>query len=127
MPITKQVIKRVKQAKKRTEKNQHYRSHMKSMIKLILGYVQKKEADKATKILPKVVSAIDICAKKNIIHENNAARKKARIQKALSNIGKGGAEKVEKKESAPKAEKKAAKPKAEKKEVKPKKTAKKEK
>ena len=127
MPITKQVIKRVKQAKKRTEKNQHYRSHMKSMIKLVLDYVQKKEAGKAAKILPKVVSAIDTCAKKNIIHENNAARKKARIQKAVSNIGKGGAEQVEKKESAPKAEKKAAKPKAEKKEVKPKKTAKKEK
>ena len=128
MPITKQVIKRVKQAKKRTERNRHYRSHMKSMIKLVLDYVQKKEADKATKILPKVVSAIDTCAKKNIIHENNAARKKARIQKALSNIGKGGAEKVEpssakaakapKKEAKPKAEKKESKPKAEKKEAK---------
>lgn len=121
MPITKQVIKRVKQAKKRTESNQHYRSHMKSMIKLILGYVQKKEAGKAAKILPKVVSAIDTCAKKNIIHENNAARKKARIQKALSNIGKGGAEKVEPSSAkAAKTPKKEAKPKTEKKETKPK-------
>ena len=101
---------------------------MKSMIKLILGYVQKKEADKATKILSKVVSAIDTCAKKNIIHKNNAAHKKARIQKAMNSLKKGGAEKVEKpvpskvegKEVKPKAEKKEAKPKVEKKEAKPK-------
>lgn len=119
MPITKQVIKRVKQAKKRTERNRHYKSNMKSMTKLILEYIQKKESDKANKILTKVVSAIDTCAKRNIIHKNNAARKKARIQKALNNIQKGSAEKAEK--PAPsKAEEKEVKPKAEKKEAKPK-------
>ena len=95
MPIIKQAIKRVKQTKVRTARNRHYNSHMKSMIKLILEYVQKKEFDKANKILSKVVGAIDTCAKKNIIHKNNAARKKSRIQRALSGIG----EKVEKKET----------------------------
>ena len=103
MPITKQVIKRVKQAKKRTERNRHYKSDMKSMIKLILSYVQKKEVDKATKILSKVVKSIDMCAKKNIIHKNNAARKKARIQKSISDLQKSG---TEKKEAKPKVEKK---------------------
>ena len=88
MPITKQVKKRAKQAKVRTARNKHYSSRMKSMIKLILGYAQKKEVDKANKILPKVISSIDICAKKNIIHKNNAARKKSSIQRALSGIGK---------------------------------------
>ena len=68
---------------------------MKSMIKLVLDYAQKKEADKAVKILPKVVSAIDTCAKKNIIHKNNAARKKARIQKALNSLQKTWTEKKE--------------------------------
>ena len=97
MPIIKQAIKRVKQDKKRTERNRHYLSHMKSMIKLVLEYVQKGDAGKAKKILSKVVSSIDTCAKKNIIHKNNAAHKKARIQKALNNLEKGGA-KVEKKE-----------------------------
>jgi len=121
MPITKQAIKRVKQDKVRTAHNKHYNNHMKSMVKLMLGYIQKKEADKAVKIFPKVVSAIDTCAKKNLIHENNAARKKARLQKALSHIQKGGSEKVEpkkeaketkkapKKEKASKTEKKTAK------------------
>ncbi|QQR83156.1 30S ribosomal protein S20 [Candidatus Peregrinibacteria bacterium] len=84
MPITKQAIKRVKQDKTRTQRNRHYNSHMKSMIKLILGLVKSNESDKAVKMLPKAVSAIDTCAKKNIIHQNNAARKKSRIERALS-------------------------------------------
>lgn len=86
MPITKQAIKRVKQAKGRTERNRHNKSHMKSMMKLVLDYVDKKELDKATKILPKVVHAIDNAAKKNIIHKNNASRKKSRVQRALNTL-----------------------------------------
>ena len=97
MPIIKQAIKRMKQDKVRYERNRHYSSHMKSMIKLILGYIKKGEADKATKILPKVVKAIDTAAKKNIIHKRNAAHKKSSVQKALNNVGstKSKAEKIE--------------------------------
>ncbi len=111
MPITKQVIKRVKQAQKKADRNRHYRSHMKSMIKLIFQYVAKKESDKATKILPKVIHSIDTCAKKKIIHRNNAAHKKSRLQRALNALmgtGKApakGSETIEeiKKEEAPSA------------------------
>lgn len=83
MPITKQAIKRMKQDKTRTANNNHYKNHMKSMIKLILEYARKGELDKANKILSKVVSSIDTCAKKNIIHKHNAAHKKSRIARAL--------------------------------------------
>ena len=106
MPIIKSAIKRVKQDKVKTARNRHYSSHMKSMIRLILEYVQKGEADKANKIFTKVISSIDTCSKKNIIHNNNASRKKSRIQKALNNIG---APKAEKPAKAEKAEKKADK------------------
>ena len=111
MPVIKSAIKRAKQTKVRTARNRHYNSNMKSMIKLVLDYVKKGETDKANKILPKVVSSIDTCAKKNIIHKKNAAHKKSRIQKALSG-------------SAPKAEK-AEKPAPKKAEVKEEKEAKK--
>jgi small subunit ribosomal protein S20 len=84
MPITKSAIKQMKQNRVKYARNRNYSSRMKSMVKLILDYVQKGELDKANKILPKVVSAIDVAAKKNLIHQNNAARKKSRIQKALS-------------------------------------------
>lgn len=116
MPITKQVIKRVKQANKRSERNRHYRSDMKSMVRLMLDYVEKNEIDKAKKILPKVVKAIDTCAKKNIIQENNAAHKKSRIQKALNNLEKGGAKPAKAEKKVEKAEKVEKTEKAEKKE-----------
>ena len=86
MPIIKSAIKRAKQAKVRTARNRRYSSQMKSMIKLFLGHIKGKEQEKASKVLPEVVSIIDTCAKKNLIHKNNAARKKARIQKSLSNL-----------------------------------------
>lgn len=109
MPITKQAIKRMKQTKVRTARNRHYGNDMKSLVKLMMGYVEKKEVDKAVKILPKVVKAIDTAAKKNILHENTAARKKSRLQRSLNTLQKGGAAKAE-----AKPKKAAEKPKEEK-------------
>lgn len=106
MPIIKQAIKRVRQDKVKTARNRHYNSDMKSLVKLMLEYVQKGELDKANKVLPKVIKAIDTCSKKNIIHSNNAAHKKSRIQKALNSLQKGDV-KPAKKEAVKKAEKHA--------------------
>ena len=119
MPLIKSAIKRMKQNQAARDRNRHYRSHMKSMIKLVIGYIEKGEMDKANKILPDVIKAIDTAAKKKIVHKNNAARKKSRVQKAI-NAGplptKVGKEKpvkakVSKKEAkaAKKAEEKAEK------------------
>jgi small subunit ribosomal protein S20 len=93
MPITKQAIKRMKQDRTRRARNKHYSSRMKSMMKLILGYLQKNEVEKAQKIHADVVKSIDTAAKKNLIHKNNAARKKSRIQRALT-ATKAGAKKA---------------------------------
>ncbi len=114
MPITKQAIKRMKQNRVAKARNKHYGSRMKSLMKLVLGYVQKGEMDKAKKTLPEAVKAIDTAAKKNILHKNNAARKKSKIQRAV-NVGptkkieekpakKAAEKKVETKKEAPKKE-----------------------
>lgn len=115
MPIIKSAIKRMKQAEVRQKNNRHYGNRMKSLIKLILGLVNKGDMEKAKKTLPEVVSAIDTAAKKNVIKKNNAARKKSRVQRAV-NVGpskkaeavskkapKAEGEKVEKTVKAPKA------------------------
>jgi len=112
MPITKQAIKRMKQNEVTRVRKRHYGSRMKSFVKLILGYIQGGEMDKAKKIHPEVMKAIDTASKKNIIHSNNAARKKSRIQRALSN-GKAAAPATEKK-TAKKAPAKKTAPKVEK-------------
>ena len=124
MPIIKSAIKQMKQNRTARVRNKHYGSHMKSMIKLVLGYVETGELEKAKKILPDVIRAIDMASKKNIIHENNAAHKKSRVQRALNKGPEKKVEKVEKKtEKAEKEEKvekieKKTEEKAEKKETK---------
>jgi small subunit ribosomal protein S20 len=104
MPVTKQAIKRMKQTKVRAARNRHYSSEMKSMVKLLLGYVKTNEIEKAEKVLPKVVKAIDNAAKKNLIHGNNASRKKSRVQKAVNAL-KAGTEKKEAKKGEVKSKK----------------------
>ncbi len=108
MPIIKSAIKRMKQNSVRRSRNRHYSSHMKSMIKLLLTHVEKGEMDKAKKVLPDVISAIDTAAKKNLIHENNAARKKSIVQKAI-NAGPPKKEEKPAKTKTTKKEEKAAK------------------
>lgn len=84
MPITKQAIKRMKQSEVAKNRNKHYGSRMKSMVKYILNCVQEGELDKAKQALSEAIKAIDMAAKKKIIHKNNAARKKSRIQKVVN-------------------------------------------
>jgi small subunit ribosomal protein S20 len=84
MPIIKSAIKRMRQNETRRKRLQHYKSNMKSMMKLMLGYISTQDTAKAKKILPDVIHSIDNAAKKNIIHKNNAARKKSRIQRTFN-------------------------------------------
>ncbi|MBU0706408.1 30S ribosomal protein S20 [Patescibacteria group bacterium] len=109
MPIIKSAIKRMKQNQVNHARNRHYGSHMKSMIKLLLGHVAKGEMDKANKILPDVISSIDTASKKRIIHENNAANKKSRVQRAINAGPVKKEEKPVKAKAAPKKVTKAAK------------------
>lgn len=103
----------MKQSLKRRAGNRHYGNHMKSMIKLILGYIDSGEVEKAKKILPEVISAIDTAAKKKIIEKNNAAHKKSRVQRSMN----AGPAKKEEKAIKTKAEMEVKKEKAEKAEV----------
>lgn len=84
MPILKSAKKRVKTAARRTEQKRGYKTRMLTMIKNIINFVKGGEVEKAKAIFNDAQSAIDTAAKKNIIHPNNAARKKARIARAIS-------------------------------------------
>jgi len=112
MPVTKQAVKRMRQAEVRRARNRSNASRMKSLIKLLLTHVQKEELEKAAQLLPDVVFSIDSAAKKFLIHRNNAAHKKSRLQKAVNQLAKKkGSPAASHKKTAPKktaATKKAA-------------------
>ena len=127
-PVIRKAEKQARQAKTREARNRVFRNEMRSLIKLFKQYIQTKHADKASKIFPQVVSSIDTCFKKNLIHRNNAANKKSGLQKALSKLQKSGEKpvaEVVKPAKVPKVPKAPKAPKAEKVEKPAKKVAKK--
>lgn len=83
MPITSSAKKAMRQAKIRTERRKPYKSLLKSSLKKI-EILAKSDKDAAKKELSKVYSVIDKAAKKNILHKNNAARKKSRLSKLVA-------------------------------------------
>ncbi len=83
MPVTKSAKKAAKQAQVKTERNKPVKSKMKTMIKKVMT-LKKDDAEAAKKTLPEAYKAIDMAAKKNLIHKKNAARKKSQLAKAIS-------------------------------------------
>ena len=76
MPNTKQAKKRMVQDERRRLENKSKSSAMKTAIKKVLQAATPEDAQAA---LPRAMKRIDQAAKNNIIHKNNAARKKSRL------------------------------------------------
>jgi len=111
MPIIKSAIKRVRQSEKRRQRNLTVQRKYKVLVKEFETLIDGGKTAEAQKLFPQVQKALDLAAKKNIMHKNTAARKKSRLAKLMAT--KGAAKKaapvkkaVEKKEEV-KAETKA--------------------
>lgn len=81
MPNTKQAKKRMRQDEEKRIANKSVSSSMKSSMKKVLQ-AESPEAAKAA--LPEAMKRVDKAAKKNLIHANAAARKKAQLSRAAS-------------------------------------------
>lgn len=128
MPTTKSAKKALKQSEKNRSRNRHFSEIYKESVKKLERAVAAKSGNFA-ELLSEVYSRIDTLAKKNIIHTNNASRKKSAFAKLVKSVpgadapvaAKPKAEKkapvakkapAAKKEAAPKAEKAPAAKKA---------------
>lgn len=83
MPITKSAKKAARQAISRTERNKSTTTQVKTFMKKILT-LSKTDVEGAKKVLPKAYSVIDTACKKNILHKNNADRKKSRLARTIA-------------------------------------------
>lgn len=109
MPVIESAKKQLRQNIKRRARNFPVRSELKSLFKKGLEYIKDGNLEEAVKFLPKVYSIVDMACKKNIIHPNNAARKKSRLARALNELqAKGGKERKAEVKEPVKAEAKAA-------------------
>lgn len=88
MPITSSAIKAVRQAARRARRRAPVKTAMKTMIRKITVAAKGGNRDEASKLLAQTYKAIDMAAKKNMIHWKNAARKKAGVAKLVAGMKK---------------------------------------
>ncbi len=83
MPQHQSAIKRVRQNAKRRERNRGQRSKMRTLVNKVLETTDKEDAEK---YLKEATSYLDKMASKGIIHQNKAARRKAKLTKHVNNL-----------------------------------------
>lgn len=104
MPIIKSAIKKQRQDIKARKHNREIRDAYKDATKNVKKLVDTGDIKKATEALKEAYSKIDKATKRNVLHKNNAARRKSRLaaivknQKVAKNAKKGA------KKQAPKVE-----------------------
>lgn len=83
MPNNKQQAKRLKTDEEKRQRNKAQKSEMRSTMRKVLEADSKEAAQAAT---PLAMKKIDKAAKKNIIHDNTAARMKNRLARAVAKM-----------------------------------------
>lgn len=86
MPIKKSAAKADRRSKKLKATNLQHKTAMKNSIKTLKKAVAKGEV--TTELVVKTQKLIDKAAKHNIVHKNNAARKKSRLMAMVNKAGK---------------------------------------
>ena len=81
MPNIKQAKKRVRQAEVSRQLNKHQRSSMRTTVKKVEAAIEEGDKEQASTALKAAVSALDSMVSKGVLHKNNAARKKSRLNK----------------------------------------------
>ena len=79
MPITKGAEKANRQSEKKRIFNIRRKNVMSDVVKSVNKAVVANDAAKAKELLPKAYQAIDKAAKRGVIKDNTAARKKSRL------------------------------------------------
>lgn len=73
----------MRQTATRTERNKGTRTRVKTYMKKVLE-LSKTDKAEAEKLLPAAYKVIDTAAKKNILHDKNAARKKSLLARSVA-------------------------------------------
>lgn len=83
MPVKKSALKALRQADKKTSRNNARKRTVRKLTKTSLAAIEKKEAD-ALKKVQATCKAIDKAVQKGTLHKNTGSRKKSRLMKKLN-------------------------------------------
>ena len=86
MAHTKSTRKRARQSVLRRGKNRARRSALRTQLKKVIVAVGSGDVESAQAELKKAVSALDTAAQKRLIHKNQAARRKSRMEAKVAAI-----------------------------------------
>ncbi|MDD4879719.1 MAG: 30S ribosomal protein S20 [Candidatus Omnitrophica bacterium] len=86
MPNLQSAFKRIRQDKKRRERNQKVETELKSLAKRFMMALAAKKADEAKKLGATLVSKLDKARSKGMLHRNTVSRKRARILSKLAKL-----------------------------------------
>jgi len=81
MPLTESAIKRSRQNKERQKRLQPFKTNMKTMLKKVADAAKAGNKEEVKALMAQTYKAVDMAAKKGIIHRKNADRKKASVAK----------------------------------------------
>ena len=109
MPIIKSAVKRVRQAEKRRDRNMHVKRTLKDNTRALEAAIESKDKKNIDKLLSNVYSSYDVAVKKNLIHKNRAARKKADYSSKVKQLSPAKVKSVPKKPAPKKIVKKSTK------------------
>ena len=84
MANSKSATKRVRQNRRRYERNRHQRSRLKSAIKAVENA---EGADQATEAFRRASALLDRYSSRNLLHRNKAARKKSQLARIVQEKG----------------------------------------
>ncbi len=84
MATSKSAKKRIRQARKRTERNRAQKSRLKTKIKRVM---EAPDAETAEATFRETSALLDRYAARNLIHENKARRKKSQLAKVVKEKG----------------------------------------
>lgn len=86
MPIIKSAVKRVKQADKRRARNVQTKRTLRDNTRALEAAIEAKDSKKINELLSSVYSSYDQAVKKNLVHKNKAARKKASYSSMVKGV-----------------------------------------
>lgn len=87
MPLIKSAIKRVRVSERKRTKNLIVSKKYKELVKEFELLCSQGKIEEATKLFPTVQKALDVAAKKNLMHKNTVARRKSVLSKKLKADG----------------------------------------
>jgi small subunit ribosomal protein S20 len=80
-------LKRHRQSEKRRQRNKHLKTHLRHIVRSVRATVDQKDPKAAAESLAVASRALAKAASKGVIHRNAAARKTARLSRAVHALG----------------------------------------